>query len=422
MNPKLQELMRRGLQEHQAGQFLEAKKVYQKVIDAEPDHADANHLLGVLSHQMGEAEIAVHLITRAIQNNPTVAGYHGNLGYALQALSMLDEAVASYQEALRIDPNFAEAHMNLGNALVQQDRSDEAITSYHKALTINPDYTEAHNNLGTLLQHLGRFDEAISHFKGNDDINTKARMLECLYGAGQTTAYNEILSEFCRSNPVDRRVAAISAFAAHQLGAENPYPFCKTPLNFIYTANVKSHLAPFDGFFEKVIKEIEYAPSIWEPLDNAARGGFHTKGNLFDLGTPEILALQDVIGEQIKEYRSLYADREDGLIRQWPRNSKLYGWHIRLLKSGHLDPHYHPSGWLSGVFYLKIPKNITGDEATITFSLHGHDYPIRDKNIPTVQHFPKEGDLVLFPSSLFHFTTPFQSKEERHCVSFDMVP
>jgi tetratricopeptide (TPR) repeat protein len=312
--------------------------------------------------------------------------------------------------------------MNLGNALAQQNRLDDAIASYRKALAINPNFAKAHNNLGTVLQNLGRFDEAIPHFESNGDKNAKARMLECLYGAGQTTAYNEYLSEFCRSDATNRRIAAISAFVANQWDAKDPYPFCEDPLDLIYTANVKSDLAPFDGFFARIVQEIENVPTAWEPLDNAARGGFHTKGNLFDLETPEISVLRNIIQRRIEDYRSHFGDRNNGLIRQWPHQSKLLGWHVKLLKSGHMDAHYHPSGWLSGVFYLKMPDKIKGDEGAITFSLHGHDYPIRNSDIPSVQHFPKEGDLVLFPSSLFHYTTPFQSEDERHCVAFDLVP
>jgi len=32
------------------------------------------------------------------------------------------------------------------------------------------------------------------------------------------------------------------------------------------------------------------------------------------------------------------------------------------------------------------------------------------------------GDIVLFPSSLFHRTIPFNAKEERICVAFDLKP
>jgi hypothetical protein len=35
---------------------------------------------------------------------------------------------------------------------------------------------------------------------------------------------------------------------------------------------------------------------------------------------------------------------------------------------------------------------------------------------------PKVGDIVLFPSSLFHRTIPFESNEQRICIAFDLKP
>jgi hypothetical protein len=32
------------------------------------------------------------------------------------------------------------------------------------------------------------------------------------------------------------------------------------------------------------------------------------------------------------------------------------------------------------------------------------------------------GDIVLFPSSLFHRTIPFSADEDRICVAFDLKP
>jgi hypothetical protein len=32
------------------------------------------------------------------------------------------------------------------------------------------------------------------------------------------------------------------------------------------------------------------------------------------------------------------------------------------------------------------------------------------------------GDIVLFPSSLYHRTIPFNSDEERVCIAFDLKP
>ena len=70
---------------------------------------------------------------------------------------------------------------------------------------------------------------------------------------------------------------------------------------------------------------------------------------------------------------------------------------------------------------IKIPKILKNNEGSIRFQLHGYDYPA-DKNLPSLIHSPKDFDLVLFPSSLFHETIPFNIDDERHCIAFDLVP
>jgi len=94
-------------------------------------------------------------------------------------------------------------------------------------------------------------------------------------------------------------------------------------------------------------------------------------------------------------------------------------WSNTLKKEGYNIPHIHPSGWVSGVFYLNVPEKLKNNEGGIEFSLHGYDF-INNKKLTTNSlHIPKIGDLILFPSSLFHKTIPFDSNGERICIAFD---
>ncbi len=160
----LQSLIQKGIQVHQAGQLPEAEAIYRQVLSVEPDHADANHLLGVIVDEVGRHEIAVQLISKAIKKNPIDAAYYCNLGNALHEQGRLDEAVASYRKALAIKPDYAEAHSNLGNALHEQGRLDDAVASCRKALGIKPDLAGAHSNLGNAFTDLGRLDDAVASY------------------------------------------------------------------------------------------------------------------------------------------------------------------------------------------------------------------------------------------------------------------
>ena len=77
---------------------------------------------------------------------------------------------------------------------------------------------------------------------------------------------------------------------------------------------------------------------------------------------------------------------------------------------------------ISGVFYIHCPTSGDREEGAIEFSLWGYGYPILDEHYPRTRHHPKNGDLVLFPSSLFHGTIPIHTHEERLIVAFDLVP
>ena len=106
----------------------------------------------------------------------------------------------------------------------------------------------------------------------------------------------------------------------------------------------------------------------------------------------------------------------------WPKELNIVGWYTRLLDQGHQTSHIHTSGWLSGVIYLKVPKASQKDEGAIEFSLHGYDYPILDHEYPRIIHHPKAGEIILFPSSLFHKTVPISGDSERLSIAFDLLP
>ena len=149
-------------QHHRAGRLADAEKIYADILAAEPRHADALHLRGVLAGQTGRRDAAVDWIRQSIAIRPDHPEAHKNLGVALKDSGQLDEAIASYQKAIALKPDYAEAHKNLGGALYQSGQLDEAISAYREAIALKPDFAEAHSNLGVALRASGRLDKAIA--------------------------------------------------------------------------------------------------------------------------------------------------------------------------------------------------------------------------------------------------------------------
>ena len=75
-----------AIQHHQAGRLQAAEQIYRQILAAEPNHADALHLLGVIASQMGKHEAAVEYIGRAIRVEAGMRLLPYNLGEAYRAL------------------------------------------------------------------------------------------------------------------------------------------------------------------------------------------------------------------------------------------------------------------------------------------------------------------------------------------------
>ncbi len=154
-----------ALQHHRAGRLQEAQAIYRQILDEDPNHADALHLLGVLAYQTGNDQAGIELITRAIARNRLDPFYHNNLGNIFRKLGKLSAATGCYQEALRLKPRYAEAHYNLATVLREQGDLERATQHYYKALRITPEDVEILNDLAGTLRRQGDVEEAIGCYR-----------------------------------------------------------------------------------------------------------------------------------------------------------------------------------------------------------------------------------------------------------------
>ena len=152
-----QSLINQALTEHRAGRLAEAERVYRQVLEIDPKHADAMHLLGMIAFQTGRLDQAGETIRKAIAIHPAAASYHSNLGNVLQAQDKLQEAAASYRSALALRPDLAETHVNLGNVLRELGDVAGALTAYRRAMALKPDLAEARVAASTTLLLQGDF-------------------------------------------------------------------------------------------------------------------------------------------------------------------------------------------------------------------------------------------------------------------------
>ena len=203
----LQEAVELAVQHHNAGDFTKAESIYNQVLQADPNHPVAWHLLGVIAHQRGDNDRAVELIERSLSFYPNDPNAYSNLGNVLKVLGRLDDAVGCYEKALSLNPNLADVHNNLGLAFHEQGK-DDAITSLQKALAIDPHYAAARINLSAILFDIGRMEEALANLsmifeKEPDRLNLNSQIGYVLNALGR---YEEALYHFNKNMNINSEI------------------------------------------------------------------------------------------------------------------------------------------------------------------------------------------------------------------------
>ena len=431
----------------------ESEESYTQAIALKPDFVEAHFNLGNMLKELGRLDEAEASYRQAIALKPDYTEAYGNLGNTLKELGRLDEAEASYLQAIVLKPDFAEAHNNLGVTLQELGRFDEAEASYRQAITLKPNrFIDVYDYLGVILQKKEKFDEAevcfkkwsslkpkgiaktvsrgtiffkqglfeqaLEAFENYDDPMSKAQVLESLCALGRVDDIYSRLEAADGFEDENIRIAAIAAFLAYQEKKDTAHNFCNKPMAFLHFGNVYSNMQDYECFNTSVIDELQHAKTEWE--GQTTKNGAHGTVDIFENPLPKMSILHEMILDEIDIYYSKFKNETCSYIQQWPSEKNIKGWHVVLSTQGYHTSHIHPTGWLSGVVYLKVVPDLGKNEGAIEFSLNGPNY--HHKNSPNLKFQPKAGDIVLFPSSLHHKTIPFSTDTERIMISFDLQP
>jgi len=463
----LSALLERALDHHRAGRYEPALALYREILGRRPKDVGilVNH--GIAALQAGRTELAIDSLARAAAIKPDMAAAHFNLANAFYGCSRFREAAASYRRALELDPSNAAAHNNLGVALQKSNRGREAIASFKKAIEIRPDYAEAHVNLsqelgmigdledavaagrraveasprhcaaydcyGLALVRAGRLNEAIAAFQTALSIdprfvNGQINLAKAFIRNGSPGEALAVLDACLEAHPGNTAALAAKCVALNEAGDREALGHLMNTEDLIGRFELEAMLGPVGlAEFNKALAEhVQAHPTLaFEPDKNTTRGGYQSD-NLLTEPTSPIRTLEKIIGESVATYvRGLVGRLQHPFLAYIPAHTDMTMWGVILKSQGHQSPHIHPPGWISGCYYVRVPREVAAAEAGqpgwIEFgrphSLFGAK---AEPAITRVQ--PKEGLLLLFPSFFFHATVPFDSEEPRISIAFDVLP
>jgi len=160
-----------GLRLAREGRFLDAQLCCKQVLSQDPDHADALHLMGLLSVHARQHDHAIEWFTRAIRQDPRPE-FLVSLGTALQQQGRYEDALQVFDKAAQLRPDDADLWLHVGDILTELARNDQALLAFQHALKLNPDHQGAHCKIGAHLNRLGRHREAITHLERSDELHS----------------------------------------------------------------------------------------------------------------------------------------------------------------------------------------------------------------------------------------------------------
>jgi uncharacterized protein (TIGR02466 family) len=438
----------------QKEKFNDALIVNQKTVELDSKDPEVHNNLGLVLHKLGKFEEAKLSLRESISLKPEFIPAIYNLGNTLKEIGNLDEAENSFKKCIRLKDDFIEAHINLANILREKSKFQDAEIMLKKCIQLKPDLIIAHYNLGNLFKELKRldeaencynqtlklkpnyklallgrgqvlfnkkkFDQALNDFDACNTSESRARALAALYNLGKIDEIYKRINKLYLLDDKNLRIAAFSSFISYKEKKETKNNFCKNPLEFLYFSNLSSHLKNSNKFINDLIDELKHVNANWEPSNKTTVKGFQSTNNLFKDPQGKIKDIKKIIINELEKYNLKFEKETCLFIKKWPLKKNLFGWHVILKKQGYQGPHIHPSGWLSGVIYLKVVPSLEKNEGAIEFGLNAQNYS--DLNAPKIIYQPKQGDIVFFPSSLHHRTIPFTTDTDRIIVSFDLLP
>ena len=410
------------VENYQNRDYKSLVKNAQQYVEKNNSSAMAWNLLALGYRYTNNVEAALKIYEDLLRLNPSNFLLSTNLGNLYMAIGKISKAIDCFEVAFKKEPNHVSNLEALAIAYQDTGRNKEAIDCFKKVLELDEGKESARYHLARMLVRLNYYSEAIEHFDKTNYGLSKSHLLECLYYLGDIDKFYEHYRELINRKIINPLMASIGSHASIRFNISNKEnPFCSDPFKYIKKQNITDNNELSYDLISSILefhKSGESDPKSQPLLSN----GKQSSGNIFLNQREDIQLLKKILENKVENYLKEFSTSNEGLIINWPKNFKIYGWLVSISSGGKLSPHIHKEGWLSGSLYFKMPSHKTKNEGNIVFSLDGANYPTDGKKFDKKSVDVNKGDLVLFPSSLFHHTIPFKSNEERVTFAFDIIP
>lgn len=388
--------------------------------DLSPD--DPELLLSTIAalNADGHYDVAEPLLARSVAANPAWVRGHEALTTLRLTMAADPDFTRSFAEAAALLPQSLPIHLAWQRALAQAGRWDAAREVIERARTRLGDHIEfdaAEANIAAETGDRALADRLFTKVEAIDDPGTRISHIRHSLRTG--------------------RIEQAEALAMDALPLQLPatvWPY----LSLIWRLRGDTRATWIDGAPPMVsVFDLDFTPdglallagalrklhkTRHHPAEQSVRGGTQTEGVLLARIDPVIRSLRAKIVAAVRRYVDMLPplDATHPLLGT-PRSEILFAgsWSVRLGSHGFHTCHTHPLGWISSALYVALPDN-PGPQPAGWLEL-GAPPPDLGLDLPAYMTIePKPGRLVLFPSTMWHGTKPFNDGE-RLSVAFDVA-
>ena len=376
-------------------------------------------IIGSILFKLKDDTLAYNSFRRSIILEPTKHQLYNNFAAVCLEQNNFDEAKKLFAKTLKIEPYYKQAYYHLGNIFQNLGNIELAIEYYKRAIKIDPTYQLAKYFLGNALIELGKFEDASKTFSETDFRDSRSREVEALYCTQDTANFYEKYSKLTKDGLCNPIIGAVGCHASLRFQCPIDNTFCRKPLDYVSQSLFCNNIET-TNYIRQELQTLLSKDAFEMRQQPIVNMGWQTSGNLFSRKESIFAFLEESIVTEIERYLQLYKSSSEGFIKAWPKKLSLKAWLIGLRNEGFLASHIHRDSWISGSIYLHIPKKSKVGDGDLVVTLHGAEFPSLNQEIPKRNIDVQTGDICIFPSSLFHYTQPISSDEERLVLAFDV--
>jgi Flp pilus assembly protein TadD len=368
----------------------------------------------------GQGDAATRGLEQILRRSPLWAEGHKQLCQLRWMTGEREGFTRSINEALKLHPTDYQLRLQQIVALLHAEHWETALAVIASGRGAMGDLPLFAANEAVCYAELGetvRADRLFEPFHGVDDAPLQIRRVRHLLRSGRPDEAAKAI------DPWLEREEAVNfwpyASAAWRLTGDPRWEWLEGDDRFVGVYDITDRLPPLDKLAD-TLRALHKARG--QPLEQSVRGGTQTDGNIFCHIDPVLVALRESIRSVVAEHAASLPARDPchPLLRS-PRSPITFSgsWSVRLQPGGNHANHIHPMGWVSSALYIDLPPDLGKNQAG--WLTIGEPQAQLQLDLPPLRVVePKPGRLVLFPSTMWHGTRPFQVGE-RLTVAFDVT-